>query len=311
MKKLPVTYTGSSTENLYVRGIRNGKEIKLKVKDIGCCGPISVENPSSTHQIFQSLSELEAAMRANELEDGSIYVVLGEQPELYLFYNNNLLVISSGASKPQEPDHLLGKASFDTLEELNEFENKAENTIYSVTDKGTMEQYVYEEGRLKQISGAINIIVNGDILNETEIPNQEDNYDSISVLDYNLSELVNGDFHYKNWPNLIEVISDMPNLKSGIQMFYGCPLQSFSGALSSLTNGSGMFQKNCALDKVSIIMIIDSLPTHKDGQEHIIDIGYNVNDSDINQEELNDFKNELLTKGWTVNWHPNDISEVK
>ena len=40
MAKIPLTYTGSNTDGLYVLALRNGKEVKLRVKELDCHGGI-------------------------------------------------------------------------------------------------------------------------------------------------------------------------------------------------------------------------------------------------------------------------------
>ena len=40
---MPITYNGTNTDNLFVAGWKNGKEVKLKVKNLSCHGGITVE----------------------------------------------------------------------------------------------------------------------------------------------------------------------------------------------------------------------------------------------------------------------------
>jgi hypothetical protein len=306
MAKLPVTYNGTSANNLFVSGWKNGKEIKLKVKDIGCCGPISVENPSSGYEIYSSEEELKAAAGEGKLSSGSIYIVLeANNPSLYLYHDGNLLPISS-STRPGETQN----SSFVAIDELYTAKDNnklVENGTYIVTDNGTVSQYLYTNGKLIQIAGDINEITEGSIENEnisdvSLIPN--------GILDFNLEELVNGDYRYKNHTELHTVISDMPNLISGRQMFWGCPLTTFCGNLSSLEDGFGMFGKSCKLDYDSILNITDSLKnvTSLEG-EHIITIGYSS--ELVSDEELASLTAELNDKGWTVKWFKDGSSELK
>jgi hypothetical protein len=244
--KTPITYTGSNTENLYILGIRNGHEIKIKVKEIGCQGPIKLGEP------------------------GLIY----------------------------------GR-SFQTFEELNEAKiNGLLNIgeIYTVVDKGTIEGYIINDSELIQISGNINSTTEGDENdnNKSSTPNDED-----GIVDYNLSELTNGDYMFKNHTEISQVYCDMPNLKSGRQMFYGCPLTDFYGSLYSLDYAWEMF-KGAKLNKDSIIAIADGIKDHTKcdndievptSRTHYIHIGCDPSISEKDKEEL---AAEFQTKGWTV-----------
>lgn len=103
----------------------------------------------------------------------------------------------------------------------------------------------------------------------------------------------------------------LPSLKNGKNMFYGnTTLTSFTSSLPSLVKGDGMFT-NCKLDSISVMYIVDSLPSYDDGEVHNIDVGINCSDTqdekDIfastaeydNWEMLNSV---LVSKGWTVTW---------
>lgn len=305
-KKIPITYTGSDTENLYVLGIRNGREIKLKVKEIGCHGPIRVDGITEDRESYTNESSLKEAAEKGELINNTIYIINDNGDEKkYIYYNNELVPI--GLAESPVDGLQLGK-SFDTLQELTTALGNGSlksKTIYTVTDKGTIEQYIIENDKLIQIAGNLNEIVSGNEENESEKSLVEEDKDGI--IDYNLTELVNGNFRYKNHSNLREVYCDMPNLKSGRQMFWGCPLESFAGNLSALDDGLDMFGKNCILDYESIVNIIDSLPSYDSGT-HEISIGYN---SSISETNITMLQQELKAKGWVVHWWPSGTKSVK
>lgn len=247
MSKIPITYTGSDTTGLYVTGLKNGKEIKIKVKDLSCCGGIILDGTDGA---------TENAIRIGE--------------------------------------------TFNSLKSLSEA-TLSENTIYFVNDKGTIEQYVFQDGNLIQIAGNLNEIISGNEENEDEKSSTLEDEDGI--IDYNLPELVNGDYRFKNHSNITTVYCDMPSLISGVQMFYGTSLKSFCGNLSSLDNGRHMFSRGCKLDEESIISIVDGIKDWSfDTAEHIIEIGYDS--SKVSASFISDVEREFISKGWIVNWKP-------
>lgn len=293
MKKIPITYTGSNTENLYVLGIRNGREIKLKVKEIGCHGPIKVEPLVQDDTSFPTYAELLIAKDNGELSENTVYITVKEGIKVaYLFYGSRLISLS-------ESDLTYAK-SFNTFAELYEAKNNgllSPKQIYTVTDKGSIEQYLLEDDKLVQIGNEINNITEGDSTNLTEKSETPDVVGGI--IDYNMSELVNGNYRYKNHKELTTVISDMPSLTSAIQMFYGTGLTTFCGDLSSLENGIDMFT-GCKLDENSIINIIDSIPDHfSDGKAHILSIGH---DPSIPSTLILELNAEASSKNWNIIW---------
>ena len=293
MKKIPITYTGSNTENLYVLGIRNGREIKLKVKEIGCHGPIKVEPLAKDDTSFPTYAELLIAKDNGELSENTVYITTKEGKKVaYLFYDSRLISLS-------ESDLTYAK-SFNTFAELYEAKNNgllSPKQIYTVTDKGSIEQYLLEDDKLVQIGNEINNITEGDSTNLTEKSGTPDVVGG--VIDYNMPELVNGDYRYKNHKELTTVISDMPSLTSAVQMFYGTSLTTFCGNLSSLENGIDMFT-GCKLDENSIINIIDSIPDHfSDDKAHILSIGH---DSSVPSTLILELNAEASSKNWNIIW---------
>ena len=245
MAKIPITYTGSDTTGLYVTGLKNGKEVKIKVKDLSCCGGIILDGGDST---------IENAIHAGE--------------------------------------------TFSSLKELSEA-TLSENTIYFVNDKGTIEQYIFQNKNIIQIAGNLNEIISGNEENEDEKSSTLEDEDGI--INYNLPELVNGDYRFKNHSNITTVYCDMPSLISGVQMFHGTSLTSFCGDLSSLANGRWMFGKGCKLNEESIISIVDSIKDWSfDTAEHIIEIGYDS--SKVSTSFISEIEKEFISKGWVVNW---------
>lgn len=305
-KKIPITYTGSDTENLYVLGIRNDREIKLKVKEIGCHGPIRVDGVTEDKESYTNESSLKEAAEKGELCNNTIYIINDNGDEKkYIYYNDELVPMGLADNSEIIPSGgLTVGSSFETFQELKtSLDNGSlkSDTIYTVTDKGTIEQYILNKNKLIQIAGNLNEIISGNEKNEDEKSSTSEDEDGI--IDYNLPELVNGDYRFKNHSNLKEVYCDMPNLMSGKQMFYGCPLEIFEGNLSSLENGYHMFAKGCKLDRDSIINIVDGIKSFPSGTNKRIDIGYNT--SSINLSTRDELENEMLKKGWQIHWWPN------
>lgn len=295
MARLPLTYTGSSSDNLFVAGWKNGKEIKLRVKDLGCHGGINVDGITISNE-YSSVTQLQEALSKAELVEGTIYIVTNSEgiSVQFFYYAGSLTQI--GANGQAGTNGLLVGATFPTYEDLSKAALE-ENKIYTVIDKGTIEQYIFKDNKIIQISGAVNEITDdsGDdnISEVATIPN--------GILDWNLNELINGNYRYKNHTELHTVISDMSSLVTGIEMFHGCPLVSFTGDLSSLKDGRGMFGKKCKLDDVSVITIIDCLPnlTGVDSPA-IISIGYDS--SKLSDEDKLALETEALNKNWVIDW---------
>lgn len=294
MARTPVTYNGTNTDNLFVAAWKNGKEVKLKVKELSCHNGIVTDGFNYSTDEYNSLNQL--LNNIDNLEENTIYIVNENGiPSRYLYFEGRL--ISLEANNITTAGISYGE-SYNTFEELyNNKENLKDNTIYSVTDKGTIEQYIFKDSKLHQIGNNINEITEGN----------KDNLDEISstppvengCLDYNLTELVDGDYRYKNHTELHTVISDMPALESGIQMFYGTNLTTFCGDLSSLKYADDMFA-GCCLDENSIINIIDSIPNHdKSNEIHNLTLSYNKN---IESKIINDLDNEAKLKNWNVTW---------
>lgn len=303
MAKIPLTYTGSNTDGLYVLALRNGKEVKLRVKELDCHGGILAENIAHDNTSYKTLRELEIAETNGELISGTVYSVIGENNKTreYIYYNGALSPLAVGSDGETIISGLSFGVSYDSLEKLLEAKNNnslSDNKIYTVTDLGTIEQYILVEGELKQIAGNLNEVTNGNQENENEVSSVE--VDEDGIINYNLTELKNGNFRYKNHSTLTEVYSDMSNLTSGIQMFYGTSLTHFCGNLDSLEDGTHMFSKGCKLDKDSIYNIIDGIKTHTSGT-HRIDIGYDS--AEVSDDFIEEITTEFSDKNWTVIWH--------
>lgn len=293
--KNPITYTGSSTNNLYVLALKDGKEVKIKVKDLNCCGPIKVDEIVKDAVSYHTLNELLKAQENGELVNGTIYIVEGKE---YLYYQNVLNSLDRGTVSG-----LVFGSSYETFELLDEARKKGDlfpNTIYTVLDKGSIEQYILQDNKAIQISGQFNNIVEGS--SEDEKKDDVSPLEQVNSIDYNLEELVNGNYRYKNHSELTSVISDMPALQSAIQMFWGCPLTYFCGNLDSLEEAYGMFFGS-KLDEDSIINIVDGIKNHgADAEKRSIIIGYN---SSVSEAFLQNISQEFSSKGWEVQWHKN------
>ena len=297
-KSLPLTYTGSNADNLYVSAWKNGKAVKLRVKELDCHGGITTEGLIYSDTVYESINELIAEATAGNLINGTIYVAkTGDILTEYLYFNNQLKQLGGASESTEDKGLAIYSTSFATFEALRNHKSLAENIIYTVDDKGTLEQYIYKNGKLVQIAGAINEVIEGSqddeaVSSVSTIPN--------GIINYNFEELVNGDYRYKNHSELHTVICDMPCLVSGVQMFWGTSLTSFCGNLSSLENAQGMFGKNCKLDEESIINIVDSIKENISDKPNNITIGYNS--SLISSETITNFSKEFASKGWQVTW---------
>lgn len=297
--RIPITYTGSNTENLYVLGIRNGREIKLKVKEIGCHGPIRVEPIAEDSNSFDDINDLIIAKDNGELTENTVYTIIENGNAVqYLYYGTRLISLTNNV-EPTVAGLSYGNSygTYAELYEANKNNLLNDKQIYTVTDKGSVEQYIVKGNKIVQVGNEINEITEGNSANLSEKSETPDVVGGI--IDYNMPELVNGDYRYKNHKELTTVICDMPSLTSGIQMFYGSSLTSFCGDLSSLETGIDMFA-GCKLDENSIINIIDSIPDHfSDGKTHILSIGC---DSSIPQDLISDLTSEANAKNWTIIW---------
>lgn len=309
LKKNILTYNGSSTDGLFVLALKNDREVKLKVKDVNCHGAIVTEGLAVSTEPFPSSAALYKAYENGELADGTVYIVIeaGEQKE-YFHYKGELTLLGNDGTTSSSLQSLSYGKTFDSFYELiNEKEKLPERTIYCVNDKGTVEQYVIIDKDLIQISGPVNIVIKGNSINETEKSIVHD--DSDGIIDYNMPELINGDYRYKNHDTLHTVICDMPALSSAVQMFYGCPLTYFAGNLDSLEYAYGMFAKDCRLDYESILNIVDGIKDVNglDETPRRIDIGYSP--ENVTEEQLIALNNEFSSKGWLVEWWKNGAKQ--
>lgn len=232
--------------NFLFIGYKNGYPVKIKVKEIGCHGGISLTPVIEGVQIYTD----------------TIFNSLGELKK-------------TGIS---------------------------ENTIYIVDNNGTIEQYMFNGADIFQISGDVNNSIDGsdeENANEEVSPIETD--DLNGKLTYNLPELENGDYRYKN-KGLTEVISDMPRLKSAKQMFFGCQLEYFAGNLGSLEKAENMF-RHSLLDEESITNIVDGIKNMSSNGGAVIDIGFDR--TAITMDKLEKLDAEFDDKGWSVKWYPN------
>ena len=194
-------------------------------------------------------------------------------------------------------------ASFNFLYDAYKAGQLETDTIYDVSDKGTIEQYVYTVDEMNnkaihQISGNFNMIVSDPGSGRSACTLELNN----GILRYNLPELVVGDYLFKGWTEMSAFISDTPSLVSAKEMFRNTSLTTFYGELSSLESADHMFGYGVKLDYDSVLNIVDSIKDVKDiAGAHNIEIGYNSSDIQL-VEELNAFQTELNAKGWNVTW---------
>lgn len=183
--------------------------------------------------------------------------------------------------------------AYSSLDELvNDISNLEDNKVYWVNDKGTVEQYIKKEDSVYQISGGFNVKKDSTDSIKWEMPWDT----SVTEIECNLPELVDGSYLFKDYINLESFYGDTINMTKAVEMFKGTKLKSFAGELSSLDDGTEMFS-GCSLDYDSIVNIIDTLADYTDGNNHIITIGH---DSSINESDLNELKVEGESKGWTI-----------
>lgn len=309
MKKNILTYNGSSTDNLFVLALKNDREVKLKVKDIDCHGSIITEGLAIADSIFDTSLALYEAFERGELADGTVYIVNedGEKKEFFCF-NKKLSRLGQDSTSADSLRTLSVGKSYLNIDDLKaDKENLTDSMIYTVIDKGSFEQYILEDNELRQIGGFLNDTMSGDINDEDEKSATPEDHDGI--IDYNLPEVENGNFRYKNHTSLHTVICDMPSLTSGIQMFYGCPLTYFAGNLGSLETAIGMFGKDCRLNYESVINIVDGIRdvTGLPDTPRRIDIGYSP--ESISDKQLNALTEEFASKGWIVEWWKNGAKQ--
>lgn len=303
--KTPITYTGTDPKDLFVLGLKNNKNIKLKVKSFSCHGAITVDDVVHD-ETYPDLNSLLQAEEQGKLQDHTIYTVLVDGiKQDYIYYNGVLTQV--GIEKNFSTALEFG-ASYNTFADLKaDKANLKEYHIYTVTDKGTIEQYILYDDEILQIAGAVNGIMDGNSDDATETFDVNeitfiDEDHTNGIIECNLTELVNGNYRYKNHGELTSVISDMPALKSAIQMFWGCPLTYFCGNLDSLEEAYGMFFGS-KLDEDSIINIVDGIKDHgADVEKRSIIIGYN---SSVTDAFLENISQEFNAKGWEVQWHKN------
>ena len=194
-------------------------------------------------------------------------------------------------------------ASFNALYTAYKAGQLETDTIYDVSDKGTIEQSVYNVDEMNnkaihQISGNFNIIVSDPGSGRSACTLELNN----GILHYNLPELVVGDYLFKGWTEMTAFISDTPSMISAKEMFRNTSLTTFCGELSSLESADHMFGHGVKLDYDSVLNIVDSIKDVKDiTGTHNIEIGYNSADIQL-AEELNAFQTELNAKGWNVTW---------
>ena len=194
-------------------------------------------------------------------------------------------------------------ASFNALYTAYKAGQLETDTIYDVSDKGTIEQYVYTVDEMNnkaihQISGNFNMIVSDPGSGRSACTLELNS----GILRYNLPELVVGDYLFKGWTEMTAFISDTPSLVSAKEMFRNTSLTTFYGELSSLESADHMFGYGVKLDYDSVLNIVDSIKDVKNiAGAHNIEIGYNSSDIQL-VEELNAFQTELNAKGWNVTW---------
>lgn len=217
--------------------------------------------------------------------------------------------LGGGSSSPDDPIIQGGIkkgasfASFNALHAAYKAGHLETDTIYDVSDKGTIEQYVYtidemNNKAIHQISGNFNMIVSDPGSGRSACTLELNN----GILRYNLPELVVGDYLFKGWTEMTAFISDTPSLISAKEMFRNTSLTTFCGELSSLESADHMFGHGVKLDYDSVLNIVDSIKDVKDiTGTHNIEIGYNSADAQL-VEELNAFQTELNAKGWNVSW---------
>lgn len=179
-----------------------------------------------------------------------------------------------------------------------------DNTIYNVNDKGTIEQYICRidsDGArtIEQIGGGYNSIIADPETSKSKCPLQNEIEDG--VLDFNLPELVIGDYLFKNHTELKAFISDTVSMVSAKEMFKGTSLTTFRGELSALKTADDMFADGPKLDYNSLMYIVDTIQNVNEIEgEHKIHIGYDS--ENIYSDEITELEAEFRAKGWDITW---------
>lgn len=214
----------------------------------------------------------------------------------------NGIEIGGGGDTPTPEGGLKYGQTYESFEKLASTLSLLEdNTIYNVNDKGTIEQYICRidssgARTLEQVGGGYNSIIADPGTSKSKCPLQNEIEDG--VLNFNLPELVIGDYLFKNHTELKAFISDTVSMVSAKEMFKGTSLTTFRGELSALKTADDMFADGPKLDRDSLIYIVDTIQNvEKIEGEHKIHIGYDS--KSISPDEITELKAEFLAKGWT------------
>jgi len=95
-------YTSSNTDDLYVLGLKDGQNVRIKVKDLSCHSGIIINSGSEdslsiSSTFYSSYDELYNDFKENKLKSNTIFIVNDKGTlEQYIIHNNSIIPIGGG-----------------------------------------------------------------------------------------------------------------------------------------------------------------------------------------------------------------------
>lgn len=95
-------YTSSNTDDLYVLGLKDGQNVRIKVKDLSCHSGIIINSSSEdslsiSSTFYSSYDELYNDFKENKLKSNTIFIVNDKGTlEQYIIHNNSIIPIGGG-----------------------------------------------------------------------------------------------------------------------------------------------------------------------------------------------------------------------
>lgn len=95
-------YTSSNTDDLYVLALKDGQNVRIKVKDLSCHSGIilnsgSKDSVSISSTFYSSYNELYNDFKENKLKSNTIFIVNDKGTlEQYIIHNNTIIPIGGG-----------------------------------------------------------------------------------------------------------------------------------------------------------------------------------------------------------------------
>jgi hypothetical protein len=97
-------YTSSNTDDLYVLALKDGQNVRIKVKDLSCHSGIilnsgSGDSLSISSTFYSSYDELYNDFKKNKLNSNTIFIVNDKGTlEQYIIHNNSIIPIGGGVN---------------------------------------------------------------------------------------------------------------------------------------------------------------------------------------------------------------------